>query len=117
MDSEFPQHVAVPDPPGPIRWAPVSEGGVVVGAVWCAVPPRARPRAGIVLAPDVEPSVLFQRELGELTMRVRSDSGLSATELLDYLAETRTGTAGDLSVGESRQARSVRAVHEALAWS
>lgn len=86
------------DPAGRIAYAEVYDPEGLAGWVWITQRPEVVPRAGILLVPSSQrdPSVMFQDDLGEVTLRMRQNSRTEAANFMGYLATTRDGNGGVL---------------------
>lgn len=86
------------DPPGRIAYAEVYDPDGLAGWVWITARREVVPRAGILLTPTSvrDPSVMFQDDLGEVTLRMRNNSRTEARSFMGYLATTRDGVGGVL---------------------
>lgn len=93
---------------GPVSYFPVSDADGVVGKVWVAEHPHARPRAGIAITPTSvrpDPSPTFQHDFGPAALHLW-DSMRATSLLLDELRATIT----PLLVGDVDDAPSIDAL-------
>lgn len=104
-----PSEVLMPAPSGRVGYAPVYDADGLCGYVWMAHDRAARPRAGILLAANRDPSVPMQDDLGSYSLTYMADKNVEALAWLNYLSETRTGLAG-LTVGEVATVKSLAAL-------
>lgn len=107
-----PTTIEFSDPSGSVVYAEVYDDDGLAGWVWCTVNRDRRPRAGIIVqsAKRRDPSIVFQEDLGEVTLRERDNVEVDAHEFLTYLAETRDGIGGKPSIHDVRTASSVQAL-------
>lgn len=109
-----PQFVQVPTPPGRVIYARVLDAAFdFVGVVWMAESVEAVPRAGIVLAPERDPSAEFQEVFGPLTLEVSRNGEVDAWEWVRALSESWAG-AGSFVVGDEGAAESLEALRRDL---
>jgi hypothetical protein len=84
---------------GPVSYFPVSDADGVVGKVWVAEHPHARPRAGIAVTPTSEradPSETFQRDFGPAALALWQSMRATAQLLAELRATITPLVTGDV---------------------
>lgn len=85
-----PGSILFPAPAGAVTYLEAVDDDGLAGWLWIADDVDASPRAGIIVAPGREPSVRFQRSLGEQALRL-SRSELPVDVLLDAIEDAYDG--------------------------